>query len=403
MENAMREPLLKKAINYLAVFIVFSGAFVYPRNIIFEVRGAYLIMGLILLFWLPIMKDIVFNKLFFIPFFFLVIFSVFNVFMGLDNVKLLTKQALGISINAIWFYMLIKINDYNINKLFRIYLNIAFVVAIIGLIQEASYLLQFRAGYDYSALLPFWTFYPTQNFLRVNSIITEPAGFCVSMLPSLFVSICSLIDKELNMQSIFRSVIIITAFILSFSSTGYLGLIIALFIILMGYKKVRYTVVILAFGAIFLISAFRFSDDFRSRMVDSFNILRSKSTLQNVNLSTYALYSNALVAYDSLKLSPIIGSGLGSHELSYKKFMPEIRRKEGSSLVNVQDAASLLLRLLSDTGILGTGLFFLFLTKFFIKKKNSYSSVSWVINNSIFVFFVIRLLRIGHYFTDGFF
>jgi O-antigen ligase len=115
------------------------------------------------------------------------------------------------------------------------------------------------------------------------------------------------------------------------------------------------------------------------------------------------LFSNALVTKKSLKLSPLIGTGLGSHEISYARFIPEIKRKEGTHLVNVQDAASLFLRLLSETGVLGLGLFLFFLLRFYLRKGDRYPVDLWVVNNSIFLYFIIRLLRVGHYFTDGFF
>ena len=401
--NIKKISFLENSLNYLTVFIVFSGAFVFQTNRFFEMRAAYFVMGLVLFFWLPIMKDIVFNKIFFIPFFLLVFLSLYNVYLGFDSLSLLVKQAIGICVNAIWFYMFIKINRYDIKRLFRIYLNIAFIIALIGIIQESSYLLQFRPGYDYSAFLPFWTFYPTGNFIRVNSICSEPASFCIAIMPALFASFCSLMDRENRMIGKIRSVVIITAFILSFSSTGYLGLIITFFIILINYMKIRHTLVILVSGAMFLFLAFQNSIDFRTRVVDSVSVLSSKTTLDKVNLSTFALYNNALIVYGSFKAKPFIGSGLGSHELNYEKYTYKIPRIErGVDYVNNQDAASLFLRLLSETGILGVTLFIFFLAKYYMKKQ-AYPVDLWVINNAIFVFFVVRLLRAGHYFTEGLF
>jgi hypothetical protein len=398
-----RSEVTKNILNYLAVFIVFSNSLIYFINDNFALRISYLIMGSLFLLWIPVMKDMAFNRVFFIPFFTLVIFSLFNVYAGLDKIELLLKQVVGISINAAWFYILIQINDYEIRKLFRIYLNISFLVASIGLFQEISFLFDFKPGYDFSYIFPFWTFHPAGNILRINSILPEPSGLVVSLMPAAFASLCSLIDKSLELQTKFRSVVIMIVFILSFSSTGYAILIISLFLILINYKRTRYASAILIFTVVFAFFAFRLSPDFRVRVVDSVNILRTKTNLEDVNYSTYALFSNALVTKKSLKLSPLIGTGLGSHEISYARFIPEIKRKEGTHLVNVQDAASLFLRLLSETGVLGLGLFLFFLLRFYLRKGDRYPVDLWVVNNSIFLYFIIRLLRVGHYFTDGFF
>jgi len=395
---------LMNILNYLSVFIIFSGAFVYPSTSLFEFRGAYIIMFLVLIIWLPLIKDLVFNKLFFVPFFFILILSLYNVYLGYDKIELLLKQVFGICASAFWFYTLIRINNNDVKRLFTVYLNIAFVVASIGLIQEASYLLHFGPGYDYSSFLPYWTFHPTQKLLRINSILPEPAGFCVVMAPALFVSICSLVEKGKYTLSRLKSIIVIVSFILSLSSTGYLGLIIALLLIMCRYRRFRDSVTIIILGVMFLILAFNISVDFRSRVTDSFNILTKRSSLAKVNLSTFALAKNALVACDVFKAKPIIGAGLGSHELSFKKFDLKFSRVEGGAdNINMQDAGSLLIRFVSEMGLLGLLLFLVFMKKFYLSSKNNTDGYLWVINNSILVLFIVRLFRVGHYFSDGFF
>lgn len=399
----------KNLLNYLAVFIVFAGAITCSYLSFAELRISYVIMGLILLIWLPALNDFNFNNIFLLPFLLILIFSVYNVFLEYDTPRLLFKQALGIFINASWFYMFIKINKEDIKNLFEIYLNIAFIVALIGLIQEISCLVGFKPGYDYSYMLPFWKAHLSSAdapylYIRINSILPEPAGFCISMMPAFFVSLVSLLRKRQKILGTFRSLIILVAFILSFSSVGYLGIFFSIFLIILNYRKLKYFVMLTLIFAIFSFLMYRSNVDFKTRIDDSFGVLLGKADIENTNFSTFASYSNALIVYNNLKNKPFIGSGLGSHELTYMKFINKvINTNLIKGYVNVKDASSLFLRLLSETGIFGLLLFLIFIINFHLKKKADTTDYLWVINNAILAMFIVRLIRVGHYFTDGFF
>jgi O-antigen ligase len=402
--NIKPESMFKTILNYLAVFIVFSGSFVLIAPGFAEIRGFYFIIALITFLWLPVVKDIIFNKVFFIPFIIIVILSLYNVWRGFDTFELLSKQVIGISISAIWFYMLIRLNNYDIRKLFRIYLNIAFIVAVIGIIQEVSYLLNFKPGYDYKIFLSFWTLHPTHNFIRVNSILPEPAGFCVTMMPAVFVSLVTFFMKERKIIGKLQSGIILSSFILSFSSVGYIGLIAALFLFLFSFKKFKQIILVLFIILAFFLGFYTISKDFKLRVNDSLMVLCGTKNLSSANESTLALFGNARVAYYSFKESPLIGSGLGSHELNYRKFVSIIMGSTSAKgFANIQDGASLFLRIISEMGLFGIVLMMIFIFKFYYGNKKNGVDYLWIINNSALLVIFIRLLRVGHYFTDGFF
>jgi len=396
--------LLITILNYLVISVVFAGAFIYKPSDNIELRLSYLIMLVTLLFWFPVLRDLVFNKVFFLPFSLILLTSFYNIVIGNNSVFLFLKQALGIGINALWFYLFLKINDFDVKKIFRIYLNIAFLVALIGIFQQISYLIGFCPGYDYSWFLPFWIPHPAGNFLRVNSILPEPAGFCVSLAPALFVSLCSAVDNKFAVLNKAKSFLIIAAFLLSFSSVGYLGLVISLILISFSYRKLTKILLFFTLIGVFLVSAFFVSIDFKNRVKDSLEVLRAKADIATVNLSVYALYSNILVVKEAFFEKPLIGFGLGSHELNYDKYFNKvIKIRKPRERVNVHDAGSLALRLLSETGILGFGLFIWFLLKFYLRRDVGRNDVFWAINSGLLLFFILRLIRVGHYFTDGFF
>ena len=393
-------------LNYIVVFTIFSSAFTFGNIFSFaDLRITYLIMVLALLSWLLFLKNVYFNKVFFFLFSIIIISSLYNIYIGKDTLGLLVKQVIGISLNAIIFYLLIEINKYDLKRLFKVYLNIAFLVGAIGLFQELSYLLNFKFGYDFHYIIPNWKISISQTgFLRINSILSEPSSFCYSMLPAFFVSLISFSKNSFRFLTKWKSLIIILSFFLTFSTVGYIGIVISIFLLMYNYRKIRYIFRSIIFMFVFVFFLWNNIGDFQVRIGDSIDMLTGKANLTTVNLSTFALFSNSLVAYNSFKDNPIFGSGLGSHKLSYYKYIKDIVDvNKISTFLNVDDANSLFLRLLSETGLFGIIIFFYFLFKFHLSKKRDESNYLWIINNAILAMFLIRLIRCGHYFINGFF
>ncbi len=390
--------------NYLIIFNIFGGGFVLFSSP-FDLYLGYIFIILFLFVYLTFYMDIYVNRAFIFILMLLTFFSLINVYLGNDSLALLLKQFVGISISGIGYYLLFKVNKYDCDKLFKIYLKIAFIVAIIGIIQQISYLADFKYGYDYSYFISNFKVVETGGLglLRVNSILPEPAHFAASMMPATFIAILNIFKNENFYISKWKSLIIISSVLLSFSVVAYIGVIIALMLIIYNYKRFKY----LALGVI-LISAFMlftyiYVPDVKMRVDDSISALRGEVTLEEVNLSTFALLSNALVAYNSFINNPIFGSGLGSHAISYDKYIGTIVdiNKLGFVAVNRQDANSLFLRLISETGLLGIIIVSYFILKFYIPRRKD--NHLWIISNSILCLFFLTLLRQGHYFYNGLF
>ncbi|HXQ52397.1 MAG TPA: hypothetical protein VN802_14990 [Stellaceae bacterium] len=74
------------------------------------------------------------------------------------------------------------------------------------------------------------------------------------------------------------------------------------------------------------------------------------------DISALAIAANAVVAVDNLEERPLLGMGLGAHPVTYDDLVPDFayNNEAGLNGLNKDDAASLLLRLLSETGLLGT-------------------------------------------------
>ena len=397
---------MRKLINYIAIFVVFSGALTYQGILPFvDLRISYLIMALVLLLCIPFLKGIYFNKTFLFLFGIIIIFSLYNIYIGKDTFLLLTKQIIGIFLSSFIFYLLMEINRYDVKKLFKVYLNLAVLVGLIGLFQELNYLLGFKAGYDFSYIFPSWTLHLSKTgFLRVNSILSEPSIFCFAMMPAFFVSISSFSKNNFRFLKKWKSLIIISSVFFSFSLVGYIGMIVSLALLFYNYVKIRYLAIGSALIVVVMFFAYNNIGDIKIRVDDSIDVLTGKMNLYSANLSTFTLFSNALVAYESFKDNPVFGSGLGSHEISYNRYIGKVVDIDKVVMfLNVEDANSLFLRLLSETGLFGLLLIFYFIFKFRVLKKNDKSGYLWLISNAILAMFLIRLLRFGHYFVGGFF
>jgi len=400
---------VKNMVNYMAVFSIFATGWMFGQFAIGQMRGFYPIMAAVFLLWLPFLKGFHINRNFLLLFMVLVLFSFCNVILGNDTFPLLMKQFFGVISSAIFFYMLFKINDYDIKGLFKIYLNIAFIIALIGIIQEVSFIIGFKPGYDYSSFLVWWgkdvsrDSFVKFGLLRVNSILPEPADFCQTMVPALFVSLAAFGRSSYRFLSRWKCLIIIAAYFLTFSTTGYLGVFFAILLLLWNFKGTKGLIAALLIICAVFIFMYNNIIDFQLRVNDVFDILKGHINTRSMSMSAYALYSNAVVAYKSFLDNPIFGSGLGSHGISYFKYIGDMEAASGTFGVNYNDASSLFLRLLSETGIIGLLMFAVFFFRFFVLKRQDKTGYLWIINNAVLCTFFTRFLRAGHYFYEGFF
>lgn len=400
----------KKFLNYLSVFSIFCGAFSLYKYEFAEIRLIYFIAVFFLASWLFILKKRIYlNKGFILLFLVFCLTSLYNVLVDNNTLSLFFKQLAGITLNSLFFYLLLKLNDYDVKKLFVIYLNVAFIVAGIGLIQEISYYCNFKPGYDFKQFLPSWKFVVNQQngLIKINSILPEPADLANVLMPAFFVSIVSFFKNTFKFQSKFKSVIIILVLFLTSSTVAYIGITFCFLLLVFNHLRNRYVrgVVLL----VFLLIPFLILNDpqMKLKVTQPVSMLFEKKELNDLNVSSYAFCSNTMVALYSFKKNPVFGSGIGSHEKSYFTYFNSVftgsKKIPSAKQLNTKDAYSLFLRLLSETGLFGLAVFFIFIFSNYVSRRRDDSGYAWIISNAILSMFLFKLIRFGNYFVDGFF
>jgi O-antigen ligase len=240
--------------------------------------------------------------------------------------------------------------------------------------------------------------------LKVNSILLEPSHFATSMAPAFLVALVNIFRKRVFNQRKTDSMIIIISYILTFSAVAYIAILICLLLISYNTIKIRYTSLAMIVISVLAFSAYSYIPEMRTRVDDTLGIAIGSKEATDANLSTFSLVSNAYVAYNSFLDSPLFGHGLGSHPISYDKYILGVIGgdiQEEVFGINKDDASSLFLRLASETGLFGIVAVLYFVFKCYL--KNSCKNNLQIISNSILCMLLVSLLRQGHYFYNGLF
>lgn len=361
---------MKKFIYYTSLFSICTEALVF--RFIIDLKLFYLIVLVNFFLFLLSGKLRISRGLIF--FYLYLIFSgALSIILQTNHVAIFFAQFLGIFFISLYFYNFYKFFNLDVKRIFRDYVYLCLGIAVIG----------------YPLLIYNQTI---GSGLMFHSILTEPAHYCTFVLPAFYYS---LKNKEFPR---YIYVILLVSIILSGSSLGLMGIFLS---ILLMPRKIKITRLILPLivSVAGLLALYTFYAGFRLRVDDTFKSLK-ESDLSGANLSTYALLSNLYVTSKSLSNNPVLGSGLGSHELSHKQHIGSITGIESFEQyisLNSKDANSLFLRSLSDLGILGTlGMLFFIFKNY---NRNTVNEDFVFISRAIFIYFFCKLLREGHYFS----
>lgn len=324
-----------------------------------------------------------------------------------DNTSaLFWKIYLNILFSAMFYYYVFEAYKFDLNKLFSYYLKGAFILSVIGLIQFVSYKLGFEYGYNFRLYgLNKWNVVYGGSFgIRINSLFSEPSYYGAAIGPAFFVSLFNIFTRNRDgLLSFGQSVLVIVVYFLTFSSVSYLGVFISLVLILLNLGFVRYVLIFtpIIIGGYFYL--YNNVEEFKVR-VDGLDELYQgdQRAFGKVHGSSFVQYNNFHVAVENFKKNPVMGSGLGSHSIAYKKY--SLAKQFGvADEFNKSDANSMFLRIVSETGLFGIFFILFFIIKFFVLKNNdTLGDNLWLISNACLVIIFLQLFRQGNYTYNGF-
>lgn len=340
-------------------------------------------------------------------FFILLLIGIANVLFGSDALDLLIKVWAGAIASYVFYYYIIKYYNFDLSRLFSIYIKGAVVVSFLGLFQVVAYQLQLKWGYDYSwlGLNGIRAYTGLDNGLMglypIHSIYGEPAHFGCGIAPASFVALNNIFTKKQYYISRTYSVIIILAMILTTATTAYFALFIGLLILIINSRGFGSFIFLISTSPLLFFYLYNNNNKFQGRIDSIIALFQDDSSLRVALLSSSGSVriwaDNFVVAYRNFFDHILFGTGLGSHAIAYFKYslIPSWHEDYG---MNYNDANSLFSRLLSETGLLGIVSLIAFLFLYNVKRTNK-NTLYWLLNKSSLVIILTFLLRQGHYFS----
>jgi hypothetical protein len=431
---------LEKYLIILTVFTVFMDDFRFGDEkdrafVAFDFYYYYVIWLLFILHYMVKRKEFPFWPRWFLLGI-LVLFT--NSLLGgfaSDSLKFgMIKQMLGIAYSSIAYFSIIKFENFDLHKVFRYYLSGAFWVSIWGLGEQAMHVLGFKYRFagsvieDFTRMLGFANFWEnykitSTGFNRVYSIMGEPYFLAVALLPAVYYLTNCMIGPKLvrNRKEWFRFGVIALCSLFTFSAAGYAG--IGLSVVLVAanhgfFDLRRFGVFFIPIFLLFILPQIsnlrKLFFELQVRVDDTIKAfvykgVMSKKEIAKLNSSTFALYSNFLIAGKAFEAHPYTGAGLGSHELSYQRYFDRFLDKNLQKMYgnfNSKDANSLFIRMLSEGGLVGLSLLLVAIFAFFVYKRGIQDPNLChltLINQGVFLMLIVRLLRTGNYIGQGFY
>lgn len=382
---------------YLSIFI---NSYVFFKSP-FEFYFGYLIYIVLL----PVfISRFGFSKELVLIFIILFLTGMFNILIGNNTAELFFKVFTGLALSYFFYYYVILEFEYNIEQLFKWYLYGCYIAAVIGVFQFVSFQIGFLPGYDYYWIFNKWGVVKGGNFgIRINSVFAEPTYLASVLSASFFVSLYNMFRRETYGITRFQSAVIIVVYLLSFSGVGQTGIFLTLIFIAVSYGLVRYIIVIVPM--VFILFNFLYNNvsDFKDRYDGIVGLFSGEEfELGKTHGSSFILYNNYRVALENFKSNFIFGGGIGSHPVAFNKYSLAKDWKVVGFNSNSADANSMLLRLISETGLFGVAIFLFIIIKCYVRRDERKETYHWLVSNSILVMIFLNLLRQGHYFLNGF-
>ena len=323
------------------------------------------------------------------------------VLLGRDTIFLAVKQLAGIIVSYLFYKTIVKNKDDALDALL-VYKKFTIIIAVFALVQQVAFYAHISVIYDLRWLVK-GQLAPANSVFRASTIFQEPSECALILLPMAFMAMYLFGGKSKQELALFISkkeaIIILLGYVATFSSAGYIGIFIGVIFIWLEYKHNPKQIIIFILGIAAFMIAYTKIGDFNERINDTLALISDDSqSLATANISSQTIIINLKIALKSFADSCGLGGGIGSHPISYERFIKDLPVSNVVFFFNKEDANSLLLRIISELGLLGLAGVVGFLFRFWPKRDGTFESI---VGNMCITYFFLRLLRYGHYFNNG--
>lgn len=398
--TTLQKPILsERAIDFLLVISIFFNSYVITKSPA-EIYLSYIPIFLLLpIFVMKYGVSRIILKIF-IP---LTVMGVIYIQLGDNTWSQFLKISIGFFTSLLFFHLILEHYKFNLERLFTIYMSACYIFAIIGIVQFVAWHLGITPLYRFNWILNKWSLSPGGLGIRVNSIFSEPSYVAASLAPAMFVSLYNITTNSSLFLTKKKCIVIILMYFLSFSSLGIFAFFMALIFLLVRKGFITAAVFVGPVTALAFFLVYNTIDEFKERADGTFEIFSNQNIYNyDIHGSSFVLYNNYHVATTNFLKNPLFGSGIGSHLIAFDKYSLTNQIGVVDIEFNSADANSMFLRLLSETGIFGTGFFLFFLIKNYIPRKKALNEEYWLISVGCLIIIIVHLVRQGHYFYNGF-
>lgn len=331
----------------------------------------------------------------------------FNILLGNNTMDQFMKIWIGLIISYTFYHYVFERFDFDVELLFSAYMKGAVIVSIIGLVQLISFIVGFRYGYDFTWTGVFnkWGVTVGGNLgLRVNSIFGEPSTFAAVLAPAMFVALNNVVTNTTYLVKRWQSILILVVYVLTFSSLGYIGVFIALMLLMINYGFGRFILLFVPLLAIAFAVLYNNVEDFRYRWDSTIYLFETgEIDIRTEHGSSIVFYNNFVVAMENFKTNFLFGTGLGSHPVAFEQHSITKHIETFGFANNSSDANSMLLRIISEIGMVGLIIAFLFIRRNYVRRNAGQTGNNyWILSSAALCVILVYMLRQGHYFLNGF-
>ncbi len=384
---------------YFSIFIYTYVLFKSP----FECYLGYLVMILLLPGFII---KFGWNKSLVYIFTVLFLVGIVQIMAGNNNMQNFSKVFISLALTYFFYYYVICELEFNIEQMFKWYLKGCYIVALIGLFQFISFQFGFEPGYNlfHYANKGGRAIAGGLFGIKINSVFMEPTHLGSVLSAAFFVSSYNMISRNSFYYTKLQNLVIIVCYLLAFSGMGQIGVLLTIIILAINFGFARYVIVAVPVLILTFNYLYNNVNDFRERFDSTYGLFfeGEQFVLGKTHGSSFILYNNYIVATKNFEGNFLFGTGLGSHQVAFEKYSIGKDISNWGFDLNSADANSMFLRLMSETGIFGIGIFLIIIIKCYVKHDKNHRTNHWIISNGIFIMILLNLLRQGNYYLYGF-